>query len=177
MVNIELKARLKDFDRAVQIASELQAEDCGAMRQIDTYFNARLGRLKIRQINGQASGQVVAYDRPDKTEARACQYDLAEAPDAAALAAALERALGIRCVVRKTRRLFLWKNVRIHLDQVEGLGNFLEFEAVLGPKDDPAEARRDLAALSARFGVEREDILPASYGDMIEPGAGTQDLP
>ncbi|MCX7012695.1 MAG: class IV adenylate cyclase [Candidatus Sumerlaeota bacterium] len=167
MRNIELKARLRDLERATETARALGARDCGPIRQVDTYFPVSSGRLKIRQINDEKAGQLVAYDRPDQPEARACDYTVVPAPDAEALLEALSRTLGVRAVVRKTRRLFLWKNVRIHLDRVDELGDFLEFEAVLGEKDTAEQAQADLDYLSRRFDIQPQDILSRSYGEMV----------
>jgi predicted adenylyl cyclase CyaB len=168
MENIEFKARLSSIGAAVKIAEGLNAKDCGNLLQTDTYFHTPTGRLKIRQIGRGPEGQLVAYDRPDRPEARSCDYDLVHVPLASDLIAALARTLGIRTVVRKTRRLFLWKNIRIHLDRVDDLGIFLEFEAVIGEEDDPEQARRDLERLRAEFSIAPEDILPKSYCDMVE---------
>ncbi len=173
MENIEFKARLKDIDHAVEMARGINAEDRGDLLQTDTYFHATAGRLKIRQIGDNREGQLVAYDRTDLPEARSCDYDLVHVPHAADLIAALAKTLGVRTVVRKTRRLFLWKNIRIHLDSVDDLGIFLEFEAVIGEEDDPEQARHDLQFLSEKFSVAPEDILSQSYCDMVEQRTAT----
>jgi predicted adenylyl cyclase CyaB len=76
--------------------------------------------------------------------------------------------LGVRGVVEKRREVYLWHNVRIHLDEVTGLGTFIEFEAVLGPEVDDARGRDQLADLSRRFGIAQGDLLAGSYGEMIQ---------
>jgi predicted adenylyl cyclase CyaB len=75
--------------------------------------------------------------------------------------------MGIKSVVRKERSLYLHEGVRIHLDRVDGLGSFLEFEAVLGPALSEEEGRARVADLRARFGIGDEDVVPESYSDLV----------
>ena len=77
---------------------------------------------------------------------------------------------GGQVVVRKVRRLFLLDNVRIHLDEVDGLGNFLEFEAVLNPGQDEADGYAQLETLQSEFGIATEAIIGASYSDLLTAG-------
>ena len=81
--------------------------------------------------------------------------------------AGLGETLGVRGIVRKRREIYLWKNVRIHLDEVEGLGEFIEFEAVLTSTDAEAEARADLEMLGARFRLDLAQLLGPSYSDLL----------
>ena len=80
----------------------------------------------------------------------------------------LEAGLGIQVVVRKTRQLFLWENVRIHLDEVEGLGRFLEFEAVLEEGQEEADGYAQLKRLRSEFGIDDDDVVGGSYSDLSE---------
>jgi adenylate cyclase class 2 len=133
--NIELKARLASLDAARQIARDVATESLGTEHQKDTYFHSPGGRLKLREIEGRPA-QLVAYDRPNTTQPKESAYELVPVPDPEGLKRALTRVLGIRAVVDKQREIFLYHNVRIHLDQVVGLGAFLEFEAVLGGRTE-----------------------------------------
>jgi homotetrameric cytidine deaminase len=132
--NVELKARDADPDRTLRAALELGAQDHGILEQRDTYFAAREGRLKLREqlAAGERRAELIAYARADEAAARTSTYHLVEVPDAAGTIAALDAALGVTVVVAKRRRLLLWDNVRIHLDDVEGLGRWIELEAVAG---------------------------------------------
>ncbi len=165
MQNIELKARLVDLDRARRIAAELATQRLEPQHQIDTYFHCRSGRLKLRQIDG-LTAQLIWYERPDREGPKASDYHLVPVPDAEALKAALAGALGIRTVVEKRREIFLWHNVRIHLDEVAGLGAFLEFEAVLSAEIDEAAGHTQVDELIGRFGIPSADLLSGSYGEM-----------
>jgi predicted adenylyl cyclase CyaB len=87
----------------------------------------------------------------------------------AELREALAAVLGITVVVTKARRLFIFEGVRIHLDRVDGLGDFIEFEGVAADRQDPAGFAGLLADLRRRFGIRDEDLLRGSYSDLLSP--------
>ncbi len=164
--NLELKARLADIAAARTIAVGLATETLGVQRQVDTYFHCPHGRLKLREIDGQRA-QLVWYARDNHTDVRPSDYVLAPVDDGAALHLALTQALGVRGTVEKRREIFLYHNVRIHLDEVVNLGSFLEFEAVLGPTADESVSRTRLAHLNGAFDLSPSDLLSGSYSDML----------
>ncbi len=163
--NVEIKARVADLDKAREIAKRLATDRLADQHQIDTYFQCQEGRLKLREINGQ-SAQLIWYIRPNSTDARQSEYYLIDVSQPAALKRALSSALGVRGVVAKRREIYLYENVRIHLDQVQGLGTFLEFEAVLGPGETEAAGHEKVAFLSGQFNLSAKDLLATSYGEM-----------
>jgi len=166
MRNIELKARCPDLAAAHDVARAIGAEFQWTRRQTDTYFHVPTGRLKLREER-PGTATLVAYDRADAAEARECRYTLTPVADAPAALAALESQYGVRAQVAKTRALYLLENVRIHLDQVDGLGTFIEFEAVLGTGNGPDASRRLLDRLVAEFGIRPQDVLAESYVDLL----------
>lgn len=164
--NIELKARLHDPQRAVEIARSLATAPAETEHQIDTYFAARHGRLKLREIAGREA-QLVWYARADQADAKSSDYRLVPVGEPEALKEALGSALGILEIVKKTRQIFLYGNVRIHLDEVVGLGSFLEFEAVLGPSIDDAAGRAQVEFLQTAFQLSAADLIERSYSDLL----------
>ena len=164
--NLELKARIASLDAAREVALRIATSRLSDQRQTDTYFSCTSGRLKLREIDG-AQAQLVWYRRPDGYDVRASDYVLAPAIDGESLKAALAGALSVQCVVAKRREIFLFHNVRIHLDRVEGLGEFLEFEAVLGPDADEATSQQRLHALRAQFRIQDADLVPGSYRELM----------
>lgn len=166
MRNIELKARLADLQRARAIADQIATDRPGIQHQTDTYFHCRHGRLKLREIEGREA-QLVAYSRPDQQGTKASDYQLVPVASPESLKAALTATLGVRGVVRKRREVFLYHNVRIHLDEVAGLGTFLEFEAVLSAEVTDAVGHAQLDELAQRFGIGPQHLLPGSYGEMV----------
>jgi adenylate cyclase, class 2 len=169
--NIELKARLRDPQAARATALAAATKRLGVQHQVDTYFHCRQGRLKLRQIDG-LSAQLVWYARPDDLGPKASDYRLVPVSNPETLKAALSAALGVRGIVEKRREIFLVDNVRIHLDEVVGLGRFLEFEAVLGPGVDDATGRCQLERLREQFGITPDDLLAGSYAEMVEASGG-----
>lgn len=172
-VNVELKARLGSAARraaAAETARGLGAQDLGESEQTDTYFTTGNERLKVRE---SSTGQhlLIRYSRPDTTEARTSRYRLMPLAEPASFKAVLTKQWGVKAVVRKRRHLFLWMDrVRIHLDVVDGLGDFLEFEAVLDdarPDYDVAAATLDIARLRHDFGLRDEDLVATSYSTLI----------
>lgn len=174
-LNVELKARDSDPSETAARCLTLGAEDKGVLHQRDTYFAARHGRLKLR-VQDERSGELIAYRRADAAGPSESRYVLAPVSRPAELAEALEAALGTVVVVSKRRRLFLWEGVRIHLDDVEGLGSFIEFEGVVesGSDDDgAAAAHQKVARLRSELGIEDSALVPGGYADLLldEPEA------
>jgi adenylate cyclase class 2 len=171
--NIEIKARMADLGRARATAERLATARLGIERQRDTYFGCRSGRLKLREIEGRAP-QLIAYERADRPDARASDYRLVEirTQDAAiALSELLDAALGTLVVVEKSREIFLYQNVRIHLDEVAALGSFVEFEAVVGGAADDAAAHEQVGWLIRQFEIGAADLISESYSDMLSKRA------
>lgn len=163
--NIEIKARLHSLDASRRVCEEI-AKFAGREEQVDTYFRCAHGRLKLRQ-RGALPAQLVSYARADSTLPRPSDYWLVQIAEPATLIAALAAALGVLVVVRKHRDVFLYQNVRIHLDHVEELGEFVEFEAVLAPGDDENVAAKLISDLAARLGVTAADRVESSYSDLL----------
>ncbi|MNT63732.1 CYTH domain protein [compost metagenome] len=142
----------------------LGARDEGLLIQRDTYFYVPHGRLKLREIDGRSS-LLIAYDRPEDQAQRMSQFRITEIPDPQGLIAVLGDALGVRGVVAKRRHLYLWQECRIHLDEVERLGSFLEFEVLSqGVSCDDWDR---MEALMTSFGLRDSDCIQASYSDLL----------
>jgi homotetrameric cytidine deaminase len=171
--NVELKSRDADPGATLRRALALGASDEGVLRQRDTYFGRTRGRLKLREQEGGRGpiAQLIAYQRPDDAQARTSAYRIAEVADPDALRAALEAALGTIAVVDKRRHLLLYENVRIHLDDVDGLGAFVELEGVAAPDSDLAREHELVERLRAQLGLG--EPVPVSYSDLVldEPQA------
>lgn len=165
--NIELKARCRDRIAAANAARGLGARDAGLLVQTDTYFHVPNGRLKLRETEGKPA-ELIWYVRPNETSFPGSDYYVLPIPEPIATKAALSAALGIRGVVAKRRELLLWHNVRIHLDEVDRLGSFLEFEAVVGGDDaDEATSHARLAELARSLDVRDEERIAVSYSDLL----------
>jgi adenylate cyclase class IV len=165
--NLELKAQCADLDAARVAAQRLGARPAGVELQTDTFFRVPIGRLKLRAITGRCA-VLIWYDRPNRTEARLSSYYLVPVPDGDLLKALLAAALGVRGEVRKRREILRWHNVRIHLDRVDGLGTFVEFEAVLSPGEEEATGHERLGRLCDALSILPSAHIAASYSDLLE---------
>ena len=171
--NVELKGH--DPDPAATLAAALAAgaEDQGVLRQRDTYFAAREGRLKLREQE-PGGAQLIAYERADEATARRSAYRLVDVPDPTALGSALDAALGTTVVVEKERRLLLAGAVRIHLDEVTGLGSWVELEAVAPEDSDLAAEHEEVARLRAALGLTEDRVVAEGYAALLlAQGAAT----
>ena len=166
MRNLELKARDPDPPASLERALALGAADEGEIDQRDTYFSRARGRLKLREQQ-PGGAELIAYRRDDEPGARESHYRRVGVAEPAALGQALDAALGTLVVVTKRRRLLIWEDVRIHLDQVEGLGAFLELEAVAPPGSDLEPERRRVERLRSELGIEDAALVASSYSDLL----------
>ncbi|HEY0008748.1 MAG TPA: class IV adenylate cyclase [Tepidisphaeraceae bacterium] len=163
--SIELKARVTNLQKAETIAADIGAQFVETLYQVDTYFRCDIGRLKLREING-AAAELIWYDRPADTAARTSHYRLTSVPDPAGMTALLSAGLGVRGVVRKARRLWMWENVRLHFDTVDGLGAFFECEAVIRTAADVAPSEERVQRLRIVLALRQSDLIAGSYADL-----------
>lgn len=164
--NLERKCRCADLSIAAAALEYLGARSEGELEQTDVYFRVSNGRLKLRTTPGQPA-VLIWYERPNEMNARWSRYYLVPISDPTTLRTALAAALGERGEVRKRRTLWLWHNVRIHLDEVAGLGTFVEFEAVMSASEDEGMAHARLAELAAVLGLTPAHDVAGSYADLL----------
>jgi adenylate cyclase len=169
--NIEIKARARNFADLRTRAEALSDSPGQVIAQEDTFFQTAKGRLKLRQLAPDL-GQLVYYERTDASGPKRSDYILAGTSEPLALKAALTAALGVRGVIRKRRTLYLVGQTRLHLDEVDGLGEFMELEVVLRPEQSDAEGQAIARDLMTRLGVQEEDLLEGAYMDLLEGREG-----
>jgi adenylate cyclase class IV len=175
--HVELKARLDDFDAAVETCRRLGAADEGTVEHTDTYFSLGAYRLKLREA-GAGGHFLIGCSRAEKPGAHKSQFRRQRVENAGAMRAMLARQWGVKATVRTTRRCFVWRGrVRIHLDRVASLGDFLRFEADVdeGAGRDEDSAYRDVADLSREFGVGPRDFVAESYATLLAGARATPD--
>ena len=162
--NLELKSHYDSLPRAKRIARDIGAVHKETMRQVDTYFGVRSGRLKLREIDGEKF-ELIYYERANTKRSRYSDYRIVPLTDPHWARELLKALFGIYVVVRKRRTLFLRQNARIHIDSVERLGTFIEFEVVVnrGKK----QARELMQFLRREFGIDSASVVGGSYSDML----------
>lgn len=164
--NIELKATDRDPARSLEVCRVLGAEGHGEIWQRDDYFEVAHGGLKLRE---ECPGRphLIQFERATEPQQRESRYRIVEVDDGGVLRAALASAVGVRATVVKHRRLYLWCNVRIHLDQVEQLGTFIELEAVAPPESDLTHEHRLIAELREAFGITDDRLVALGYVEQL----------
>lgn len=165
--NIEIKAHARDFEEIRSRAETLSDTDVEVIPQEDIFFNVPQGRLKLRVL-APGHGELIYYTRPDQEGPKRSDYHIAHTSDPEDLKYVLELAYGIRGVVKKIRYLYLVDQTRIHLDDVEGLGQFMELEVVMRDGQSDAEGEKIADRLMTSLGVEKSDLIEGAYMDMIE---------
>jgi predicted adenylyl cyclase CyaB len=166
-VNIEVKARVADRDRLIPVLESLAiGRAAEELEQDDTFFACDAGRLKLR-ILGDGRGQLIFYQRPDTESPSPSTYSISETSDPDALRAVLAQAYGVVGRVRKHRTLLIVGRTRIHLDRVEGMGDFLELEVTLSDGDSVEAATTEAEHLLATLGVHKSELVPTAYVDLL----------
>ena len=168
--NIEIKARIDSVEAMLSRARTLADDPPQVIEQDDTFFACTHGRLKLRDF-GDGCGELIHYERADALGPTRSDYICAPTSDPSALRNALSRALGVAGRLRKTRLLLLTGQTRIHLDRVEGLGDFLELEVVLREGQDEEEGVAIADALCAQLGVAPSQHLAGAYLDLLTSSA------
>lgn len=166
-INIEIKAHARNFAEIKSRAEKLSDAPVEVIPQEDTFFNVDHGRLKLRVL-APNRGQLIYYERANQDGPKRSDYRIAETSEPENLKRVLELAYGIRGVVKKTRYLYLVGQTRVHLDDVEGLGQFMELEVVMREGQSDAEGEAIAQGLMTSLGVERSDLLEGAYMDMQE---------
>ena len=170
--NIEIKAHAPDPARKRELAERLAGTPPTILHHEDTFFPCAHGRLKLRQL-ADDHGELIAYQRADVPGTKQSDYLLSRTDSPAELRAVLARALGTAVVVTKTRRLYLVGQTRVHLDEVDGLGSFLELEVVLADGQPPDEGHRIAREIMAALEVSDADLIDLAYADLLarqQPG-------
>ena len=165
-LNVEIKARCADPDKILQILEKRNAKFIGEDHQVDTYFKVEMGRLKLRE--GNIENALIHYERDNKTGPKNSQVHLYKCEPGKGLKNVLAAALGIFKTVDKKRKIYFIENVKFHLDEVKGLGRFVEIEAIdkngtIGEKVLNEQCRNYLNL----FEIKKEDLIKNSYSDMI----------
>ncbi len=165
--NVEIKARANDFAAQHTRAAALADGPPVLLTQRDIFYRTTHGRLKLRLEGEHAT--LIGYARADASGPKLSDYRLYPVAAAEALDECLRQALPVRGIVAKTRTLYLVGQTRIHLDQVEGLGDFLELEVVLRPEQSLAEGQALARTLMDQLGIAETDLLEVAYIDLLDP--------
>jgi predicted adenylyl cyclase CyaB len=172
-INIEFKAHCGSPEKVREELRERGAEYAGKDHQVDTYFNVPHGRLKIRE--GSIENALIFYSRPDVAEMKQSDVMIQPVDPDSGLKDLLAASLGVLAVVDKQREIYYIDNVKFHLDHVDGLGCFVEVEAIQRRRDMTADfLRSQTQKYFDAFGLEKDDLVDVSYSDLVFRTAAAQ---
>jgi adenylate cyclase class IV len=172
--NLEIKVGCTSNDMQ-EIRERAARMGCGPLtilRQTDTYFVVSQGRLKLREITqetGERTAELIAYRRADRSDSRWSDYRRVEIPvgQVGSLSTALELTCGLSTVVVKLRQVMIWNRTRVHLDEVDNVGAFVELETVAGADDLDEDIQSEHALAIRLLGLDKLPVIAGSYSDMI----------
>ena len=164
--NIEIKARVPSLDALLPRVHALASRGPELIAQDDTFFACASGRLKLRMF-APGHGELIAYRRADASGPNASDYLITPVADPESLRATLTRALGVCGRVVKQRTLFIVGRTRVHLDRVDGLGEFLELEVVLTEGEDETRGVTEAHALLKHLQVDASQLVAGAYVDLL----------
>lgn len=164
--NIEIKARVASLAAVESLAAALSGKEPVAIAQDDTFFACPDGRLKLRAF-GDGTGELIFYRRADDTGPKESFYVISPTSSPDTLRDALGLAYGVIGRVRKQRLLFMAGRTRIHLDRVEGLGEFLELEVVLRDGESAEAGMAEARELLASLRIAPEQLVSGAYLDLL----------
>jgi predicted adenylyl cyclase CyaB len=166
-INIEIKAKCFRSEKVEAFLLENGARYIGLDHQKDTYFHVPSGRLKLRQ--GNIENSLIFYNRPDESGPKQSDFLLCPVTDGPSQEALLAKALGVKVVVEKHRKIFYIGNIKFHIDEVPGLGAFVEIEA--GNIHDPSltieQLKEQCNYYMQAFEIQEADLADRSYSDML----------
>ena len=161
---IEFKARCSDHDHIRAKLKQKNARLVGADHQIDTYFRVPDGRLKLRE--GNIENALVFYSRQNVAGTKQSDVTMSVVPSNSDVKSVLAKALGVLVIVDKKREIYFADNVKIHLDEVAGLGKFLEVEAI-GAPDQRERLQQQCDDFLREFEIRKDDLIAESYSDLL----------
>ncbi|PLZ02003.1 adenylate cyclase [Burkholderia sp. WAC0059] len=170
--NIEIKAHAREFDILRERAARLSPDAPLIFRQQDFFYDVPRGRLKLRQFDDGTPAELIFYLRDDLDGPKASYYTRSPVTNAEAMHSLLATALTTRGIVSKERHVYLAGRTRIHLDRVDGLGDFVELEVLLSPDDDEEGGEAEAHAMFAKLGVDASDLVAVAYVDLLNAAHG-----
>jgi adenylate cyclase, class 2 len=165
-LNVEIKARCNEPEFIRKYLLAHHAEFKGTDEQTDTYFNVPNGRLKLRE--GTIENNLIFYERTNQAGPKNSHFNLVKVEDAKGLKEVLTKSMGIKVVVKKIREIYYIGNVKFHIDEVPGLGSFVEIEAgnILADLSQE-ELKEQCDFYLQEFRINFEDLVDLSYSDML----------
>lgn len=164
--NIEIKANCADLIAFENKVKEMPVHFEGTDQQTDTFYVVPKGRLKLRE-SSLYGNILIPYFRPDTNDSKESDYSLLKVDDVQQTKLILQKMFGVRLVVEKERKIYIYENIRIHIDRVKKLGNFIEFEAVLSDGEQEKDNHLKLEILMKQLDISKNQLIANAYADLL----------
>jgi predicted adenylyl cyclase CyaB len=164
--NFEFKAKVNDLEKYENKLLSLNPRFVGIDHQIDTYFNALQGRLKLRE--GNIENSLINYDRENILGSKESQIILYQHEPNIGLKNILIKQLGVKIIVEKKRKIYFIENIKFHFDSVEKLGSFIEVEAIDSKEEFTIDVlKKQCDTFFDFFELTTLNIIDKSYSDLM----------
>jgi predicted adenylyl cyclase CyaB len=164
---VELKARVTNHTSIREKLRNLKARHLGTFHQTDIYFDTPKGRLKLRQFDNQKT-QLIYYERENLFKPKRSHVFVLELPESKAIVAFLKKILKVKATVKKTREIYLYQRTQIHLDSVDSLGYYVEFErGTPNTKKEMENSVKILERLMETLEINPKNLEKSSYSDLV----------
>jgi predicted adenylyl cyclase CyaB len=110
---------------------------------------------------------LIYYERPDSFAPKTSKYSIVHTNTPSELRDVMTNAIGVTGEVRKVRWLYMIGQTRVHLDHVEGLGDFIELEVVLRLDQTESEGQQIAEEIIRQLGIREEDMIDCAYVDLL----------
>lgn len=165
-INMEMKARSTNLDPIRDYLEKSCTLYKGVDLQTDTYFNSKSGRLKLRE--GNIENALIYYNRNNDQNTKLSDITLSKQAPNNGIKEILATTNGVKVVVKKSREIYFINNIKFHLDHVDGLGTFVEIEAIdTDGTFKPADLKQQCDFYTKTFNIKTEELISYSYSDLI----------
>lgn len=164
--NVEIKASVQSLEKLLERVLNMTDSPPEYIDQDDTFFNCENGRLKLREFTN-GTGELIFYKRSNAEGPKTCDYEIVPVEDVDSARKVLSLAYGQSGRVRKRRTVYMIGRTRVHLDEVEDLGTYMELEVVLDEEESEINGEREAHELMASLGIEAGALIDRPYVDLI----------
>ena len=164
-LDIEIKARCENQDKIRKILKQKGAKRLGSFKMEDIYFNVNSGRLKTRV--GDLDDILIQYNRENKRSPKRSDFLVSVIDKKSNVIPSLKKALGVKAIVKKQREIYILKNIRFHIDNVVGLGKFIEIEVRGERESQLIKLREQISEYLKLFNIKPVDLIAGSYSDLL----------
>lgn len=163
---IELKVKVSNLEVIREKLTLLPSQIVGAFHQVDTYYVVPKGRLKLREVVGEANAELIYYERENIATLKDSSVFILKISQPQTFQEIATKILKVKAVVDKVREIYNYNGTQIHLDKVKSLGHFIEFERITSHYTRLQDISK-IDELIEILNITPEDMVAVSYSDLV----------